>query len=183
MVETPLRRTFNYSLVEALLKGHNIKDDDPAMVQVARICSYSAHRLPPKEVSAEAYNELLNWMAAYFYPDLPQSEALFEVGSHFFEGYRTTILGRVQLAAIHIMGPDRLTQRYVEMTNRNSNFGERTVTQLGVHNYLIRYRGVPLPGDYLIGVMKSGLAAAGLANPKLSWEQLGPEDTDFRVSW
>ncbi len=176
------KRLMSYSVVEGLLKGLRIQDNSPEMEEIARICGY-VRKLPPKELAVEKFVELLEWLALHYYSNLARSDALFEVGARLFEGYRTTILGRVQLAAINIMGPDRLTKRFVEFADKNSNFGERTVEEVGLHSYIIHYRGVPLPGDYLLGLMKSGLVAAGVANPSLSWSQVGPEDTDFKVSW
>lgn len=175
-------RLIGYSLLESLLKGLGIRENSPDMVHVARICGYTRN-IPPREVPVETFVEFLDWLAGHFYPQLPRSEGLFEVGTKLFEGYRSTILGRVQLAALNIMGPDRLTLRYAEISGRNSNFGERGVIQEGPHSYLIRYRGIPLPGDYILGVMKGGLAAAGVSNPNLSWEQVGPEDMNFKASW
>jgi uncharacterized protein (TIGR02265 family) len=181
-VEKQTGRLIGYSLIESLLKGLGIRDNSPEMEDVARICGY-IRKIPPREVKVETFVEFLQWLSGHFYPELPQPEGLFEIGTRLFEGYRTTIIGRVQLAALHLMGPDRLALRYAEISGRNSNFGERAVIQEGPHSYLIRYRGVPLPGDYILGVLKGGLAAAGVARPNLNWEQVGPEDMDFRLSW
>jgi uncharacterized protein (TIGR02265 family) len=175
-------RLISHSLIESLLRGLGISESSPEMEQIARICGY-VRRIPPREVQVEKYVELLHWLAKQFYPQLPESEGLFEIGAKLFEGYRTTIIGRVQLAAIHIMGPDRLIMRYNEITSRNSNFGERSITQTGPHSYQICYRGIPLPGDYILGVIKGGMTAAGVNNLQLSWQQVGKEDMDFQVAW
>lgn len=174
-------RIMKYVLVEALLKGTGIEDNSPEMAEAQHICGFK--RAPLKEIPVENYVQLLEWLAAHFYPNLSRPEALLQVGVNFYKGYQLTILGRVQLASFQMMGPDRLTQRFPEFSANNTNFGERWIEQRGPHDYRLAYRGIPLLPEYILGIFKGALADYGILQPTLEYEQIGPEDYDYTIAW
>jgi uncharacterized protein (TIGR02265 family) len=126
---------------------------------------------------------VLRWVAKRFYPNEPENRALFKVGSRVFEGYRKTILGRIQLSAMTALGPDQMTMRIPKLIGANNNFGERTVEKVGAKNYLVKFKGVPLPGDYYSGIFFAGLGVQSVAEPNVQWRQTGPEDMEFTLTW
>jgi uncharacterized protein (TIGR02265 family) len=170
-----------HSAVEGLLRGLGVQPDGPEMAEVLALCGASGH-LPP-ELPVEQFCAILEWAARRFFPTLPREAGLFQCGYHLFTGYRQTLLGQIQLAALHLMGPDRLMRRGPEFVGRNSNFGQRTSEQLGPHHFRLSFRGVPIPGDYYLGLLTSGLEAAGVEHPRVSFQQVGPEDMDFEAAW
>ena len=175
-------RMMKYVVVEALLKGLGIEDKSPELEKIAKICGYPPS-LPVREIPVENFEKLLEWLAAYFYPELPKSEGLFKVGSKLFEGYRKTILGRVQLAALNLMGPERVVKLFPDYSGKNTNFGKRWWEQRGPQSYVICYRNVPLPAEYILGLLYGSLVEVGIKNAVLDFKKIGPEDTDFMVSW
>ncbi len=175
-------RVMVYSSVESIIKSLGISDGSPELQEVHRICGF-VHNLPSKEISVESYVALLRWAATRYYPDLSQSAGLYQLGLKFLEGYRATILGRVQLASIHLIGPHRLIKRVPELFSKSTNFGERTVKQVDTQLYLVSFRGIPVPADFYCGLFHAGLKAAGVEHPSITFEQIGLEDVDFKVSW
>jgi len=170
-----------YVLVEALLKGTGIEDNSPEMAQVQHICGFQ--RVPLKEIPVENYVQMLDWLAAHFYPALARPAGLLQVGVDFYKGYKLTILGRVQLATFQMMGPDRLVQKFPEFATNNTNFGERWTEQRGLHDYMMAYRGIPLQPEYTLGIFKGALADYDIVQPNLEYKQIGPEDYDYIIAW
>jgi uncharacterized protein (TIGR02265 family) len=174
-------RIVKYSALEGLLKGHDVTDGSPMLQDIYKLCNFK-HGLPETEIPVETFDAVLKWMAQKFYPNEPPNKALFNVGAKLFEGYRKTILGRIQLATMNALGPDQLAMRAPKLVGVNTNFGERTVEKVGPNNYLVKFKGVPLPGDYYSGIFAAGLKVQGL-NPDVTWKQVGPEDMEFYVRW
>lgn len=174
-------RRMRYAPLEALLKGLDIAERSAEMRDIIRLCGGTDYA--PSEIPVECFAEVLHYLARQRFGNLPVSEGLFRVGSCLFEGYRKTLLGQIQLAALHLLGPERLVRKIPEFVGRSSNFGQRTVEQVGPNHYRVHFRGVPLPGDYYNGILHAVLHATGVSSPQSSWEQIGPEDMTFHVRW
>lgn len=179
-VPAPAPRVLRYSALEGLLRGLEVAPGSAEYREVARLCGGTEH--PPQDIPVEAYVVVLQYLARLRFPERPRPEALFEVGSHFFEGYRHTLLGKIQLAALNLVGPERLVRKTPEFLGRNSNFGHREVEQLAPRRWAMRFRGVPVPGDYYRGMFTAGLRATGAEQPVVTCRQTG-EDLDFEASW
>jgi uncharacterized protein (TIGR02265 family) len=174
-------RRMRYAPLEALLKGLDIPERSDEMRDIIRLCGGTDYA--PSEIPVECFAEVLHYLARQRFGSLSASEGLFQVGACLFEGYRKTLLGQIQLAALHLLGPERLVRKIPEFVGRSSNFGQRTVEQLGPNDYRVYFRGVPLPGDYYNGMLHAVLGATGVSSPQTSWEQTGPEDMTFHVRW
>lgn len=169
-----------HSAVEGLLRGLDVAPGSPEYREVARLCGGTEH--PPPEIPVERYVAVLEYLAQQRFPDLPLPEGLFQVGAAQFAGYRKTMLGAIQFAALHLFGPERLTRKTPENLGRNCNFGERTVEALGPRRFALRFRGVPIPADYYRGIFTTGLRFTGGEAVRVTFDQRG-EDTDFDLSW
>jgi uncharacterized protein (TIGR02265 family) len=173
-----------YVAIESLLYGFDIKEGSPVMEQVKSICNlHATSNLAEKDVPVEQYIELVQWLASRYYSHLPLSKGLFEVGMRWYEGYRKTILGKVQLAAIHIIGPERTLKKVPAYAEKHSNFGKRNLVQQGPQSYILQFREIPLAPDFVIGILKGGFVECGIEKVSLEWKRLGPEDLDFIISW
>ena len=177
----PAPRRMRYAPLEGLLRSLEIHERSTEMKEIIRLSGGTDY--VPSEIAVERFGEVLHFLARTRFASLPRSEGLFRVGACLFEGYRKTLLGQIQLAALHLLGPDRLMRKVPEFVGRSSNFGVRTVAQLGEHHYRMDFRGVPLPGDYYSGILHSTLRATGVDSPQSHWEQIGPEDMTFEVRW
>lgn len=174
-------RRMRYAPLEGLLRALNIHERSPEMKEIIRLTGGTDY--VPAEIPVERFSDVLHHLARQHYGTLPPSEGLFQVGTCLFEGYRKTVLGQIQLAALHLLGPERLMRKVPEFVGRSSNFGERSVERLAANDWRVYFRGVPLPGDYYRGIVHAALRAAGAQSPQTSWEQTGPEDMTFQVRW
>lgn len=174
------QRTVKYAVLEGVLRGLNVEPRSPQMAEVLTFLGHPEG--PPVELKVERYAEMLYWLTRRHFPELPQEKGLFELGRRSFMGYGKTLLGQVQMAAMGLIGPDRLMRRTPDIFERNTNFGERTVEQIAPNTYVMRFRGIPLPRHYYEGIAVAGLRACGV-EPQVSSTQVGPEDVDFRVHW
>lgn len=177
----PAPRRMRYAPLEGLLRSLEIHERSAEMKEIIRLSGGTDY--VPSEIPVERFGEVLHYLARTRFASLSPSEGLFRVGACLFEGYRKTLLGQIQLAALHLLGPDRLMRKVPEFVGRSSNFGTRTVEQVGPNNYRIVFRGVPLPGDYYSGILHSALRATGVGSPQSHWEQTGPEEMMFEVRW
>ena len=177
----PAPRRMRYAPLEGLLRGLEIAERSAEMDEIVKLSGGTDY--VPSEIAVENFAEVLRYLARKRFEHLPQSEGLFRVGACLFEGYRKTLLGQIQLAALHLLGPERLMRKIPEFVGRSSNFGTRTVEQLGPGHWRVFFRGVPLPGDYYKGILHAALRATGANAPQTRWEQTGPEDMTFEVRW
>ena len=177
----PAPRRMRYAPLEGLLRSLDIHERSAEMKEIVRLSGGTDY--VPSEIPVENFAEVLHFLARTRFASWPTSEGLFRVGSCLFEGYRKTLLGQIQLAALHLLGPERLMRKAPEFVGRSSNFGVRTVKQLGPNHYRMDFRGVPLPGDYYKGILHAALRATGANAPQTRWEQTGPEDMTFEVRW
>src|SRR5438309_1356109 len=110
MTDTPQIRVMKISTLEGLIRGHNISSGSPDLEKIHEICGFQSG-LMKQEVPVERFRDVLFWMARRFYPHEPLHKALYFVGAKLFDGYRQTIFGRIQLAAMNVLGADQMTMR------------------------------------------------------------------------
>jgi uncharacterized protein (TIGR02265 family) len=177
----PAPRRMGYAPLEGLLRGLDIPERSPEMREIILLSGGTDY--VPSEIAVENFAQVLHYLARQHFADLPPAEGLFRVGTCLFEGYRKTLLGQIQLAALHLLGPERLVRKIPEFLGRNSNFGTRTTEQLGPNDWRVYFRGVPLPGDYYNGIIHAALRATGAHTSRIRWEQIGLEDMMFEVRW
>lgn len=177
----PAPRRMRYAPLEGLLRGLDISERSAEMQEIIKLTGGTDY--VPSEIPVERFAEVLHYLARQRFATLPMSEGLFQVGACLFEGYRKTLLGQIQLAALHLLGPERLVRKIPEFVGRSSNFGKRTTERLGQNHWRVDFKGVPLPGDYYNGILHAALRATGVQTPQTTWEQTGPEDMTFQVRW
>jgi uncharacterized protein (TIGR02265 family) len=182
MSELPARPV-RISALEAVLRGLDLNPGTPAWREAAILMGGTDGALPAV-APVEKYVELMRWGARTFFATLSPARGLYEVGFRLFPGYRKTLLGSLQLAALPVLGPHRLIQKAPELFRRNAPFGERTVHQLGPTHYRMEFRGIPIPAEFYCGAMTSGLQMAGAGGlSQVTSRPLGPEDVDYEVTW
>lgn len=182
MSDTPARPV-RISALEGILRGLDLSPGAPAWREAAKLLGGTDGALP-SVVSVEQYVELMRWGARTFFATLSPGKGLYEVGFRLFPGYRKTLLGSLQLAALPLLGPHRLIQKAPELFGRNAPFGKRTVHQLGPTRYRLEFRGIPIPAEFYCGAMSSALQMSGAGGRcQVTSRVLGPEDVDYEISW
>ncbi|HEX8703948.1 MAG TPA: DUF2378 family protein [Myxococcaceae bacterium] len=174
-------RFFKHSAVEGLLRGMGVAPGSVEMAEVIQLCG--GNRDMPTEVPVERYITLLEWLATRYFPKKPLRDGLEAVGRRMFHGYRETLLGKIQLAALNVVGPDRLMRKAGEFIGRNSNFGQRTSEQVGPRHYRIRFRGVPIAPEFYCGLCLSAFDVLGIKTGRITVEKQGPENFELDVRW
>ncbi len=163
------------------MRGHGIASGTPDMMEVIALCGGTTGL--PAEVSVERFIALLEWLARRFFPSASKREGLRSVGMRMLHGYRETLLGKIQLKALNLMGPDRLMPKVGEFISRNSNFGERTSKKVGPQHYLVQFRGVPIAPEYYQGLCEAAFDVMGVLRSRTTIQRLGPEDFDLEIRW
>jgi uncharacterized protein (TIGR02265 family) len=176
------QRLIKHVSVEAMLKGLRVEEGSAEWPEVLRLCGDGKGGLA-SEVPVEHFRQLLLLLADARFGHLPLAERLARVGASLLAGYRTTLLGQVQLAALHLVGPERFLRKAPDIVGRTTNFGARSSEERAPRDWVVRFRGVPLPGDYYLGMLRGFLTATGVQSPRTRWEQVGPEDMDFFAAW
>ncbi|MBN1206432.1 MAG: DUF2378 family protein [Myxococcaceae bacterium] len=177
----PAARVVKHSAIEGLMRGHGITPGTMDMAQVIELCGGIGGL--PAEVPADRFSALLEWLARRYFPSRPLPEGLRSVGMRMLHGYRETLLGKIQLKALNLMGPDRLMRKLGEFIGRNSNFGERTSEQVGPQHYRVHFRGVPVPPEFYQGLCEAAFDIMEVKGVRITIERLGPEDVDFDLRW
>jgi uncharacterized protein (TIGR02265 family) len=178
----PPPRLVKHVAIDSLLRAVGGGRDSRAWAEAVRLCGDGHGSLAP-EVEVERYGELLHVLARMTHPGQPDPVALRRLGAAIFDGYRQTLLGQVQLAALSLAGAERLMRRIPDYLGRSSNFGERSVEQKGPRDWRVHLRGVPLPGDYYLGLLDGMLRATGVERAETGWEQVGPEAVTLSARW
>lgn len=166
---------------EAILKGTNVVNDAALLQELKPL--YDLQRLQ-RTYPVEVYQEFVERIRASLYPGLAHEEANFKLGQKAFDGYlKGTIVGRVALAAIYIMGPSRL----MAMSERlwgDVGLGECKPEKLGEGYYRVRYRNFLLEPAIVLGVAVEALVVAKAQKLIYSLEPLpdsGPYFYNFDV--
>jgi uncharacterized protein (TIGR02265 family) len=175
-------RIVKYSSIEAVLRAFKMEKDFELMRQVQLICGTN-NRQGLTDVSVEGFVELLDFAARHFYPQMTLDEALYAVGRRVFEGYRETILGRLQFAAIKVVPPETIVKKTPENLSQNNNFGNRRCEQLDLRRYRLIFEGDPVQPSYYNGLFQAGMEATRARNPRVFSQQLGPESTEHILEW
>jgi uncharacterized protein (TIGR02265 family) len=173
--------TLKHVAVEGLLRGLAVTPGSAEMAEALRLCGDG--KLLHPEVELPNYLALLRFLARARFPQLPEAEALFEVGRRVFTGYQQTLLGKVQVGMLSVMGPDRLLKRAPGMIARNKSFGHRTSEQLAPRHWVVRCREVPVPPAYYRGVLQEAMLAAGVPEARTEVVVHGPEAFELHVRW
>jgi uncharacterized protein (TIGR02265 family) len=145
---------------EAALKGTGALED-PTLLQEMKAL-YDVER-PQASYSPETFQQFIGFLRQRLYPDLPEEEGLFKLGRASFQGYyKGTIVGRVALAAIHLMGPKRVVM--LDRLWEDSGLGQAKTVKLGEHRYETSYNRFLLVPSAIAGVASESLIVAGAKN-------------------
>ncbi|WP_224361352.1 DUF2378 family protein [Hyalangium versicolor] len=174
-------RALKHSAVEGLLRGFGVGPGSAEMLEAVELVGGVGGL--PVEVPLDRYIALIEWLARRHYMSLPLSEGVRCVGMRMLQGYRQTLLGQIQLKALNLMGPDRLMRKVPDFIGRNSNFGERTVEQLGPRHWRLVFRGIPIAPEFYQGLGEAAFEIMGIKKVNMTFVRKNPEDTDFDIRW
>jgi uncharacterized protein (TIGR02265 family) len=179
---TALERPVRISALEAVLRGLGHDPGSPAWGEAAALLGGQFGALPAT-VPVEGYVELMRWGARTAFPGMSAAKGIYEVGLRLVDGYQKTLIGKLQLATLPLLGPHRLAMASPDLFRRNAPFGTRTVHKVGPTQYRMEFRGIPIPSEFYAGALTSSLRIAGAKDGRVEPRVLGPEDVDYEISW
>ena len=124
----------------------------------------------------------LKVVAEALYPQQPLEASMFQVGTHFLDGYRETFLGRAVLGMIRVLGPRRTLQRATQNFRSGNNYTETRVTELSPTCIELWMNEVGPYPTFTAGVMHAALSSAGVEPTITVWAFDGHACT-YRCAW
>lgn len=158
--------------------------DNPSLVAELKPI-YDAVR-PQTFYSAQTYSQVVKFVREHLFAEMPEEEAYFELGRKAFYGYyKGTIVGRVALAALHIISAERL----MSMTRHlweESGLGQCQTEKLAERKYLVSFRNFASRPPIVAGLALEALSATRARNLRYQLRILPAADLnlhDFDVTW
>ena len=149
-------RLVKFSGVEALLLTYNLKDGHPLLEKLEPLyCKENKRQMA--EVPVENYFNMLEILAEAYYSDLPKDQAFFQIGQDSVQGYRQTIIGRIQFAAAKIISPNKIAKLAPANSRQNTNFGTISWEELTPSKFRYIFGESPLPIAFSAGNFLAGL--------------------------
>lgn len=130
----------------------------------------------------EVWTQALEIGAAALRPDLPNDEAMYELGRRFINGFMDTLLGRAAMKMVAVMGPHRCLARMTRTFRSGNNFTETRQVELAPCTYDVFVMPV-VRAHFIRGVLKAGLAVSGEPDATVTLISHSPEQTHYRVEW
>jgi uncharacterized protein (TIGR02265 family) len=132
----------------------------------------------------EQWLQLMRLAAELHAPEQPIDEALTSLGRQFVAGYGETMLGKMLLVVLRMVGPRRALERFSHHLSTGSNFFVSSLTRGPSGDWVLWINRVTWPGWY-VGLIESGLEHAGGRNVSVSViDHEGPgRGARLRVAW
>ena len=106
---------------------------------------------------------LVDYLAQSRWGHLPREEAYAAVGRAAVLAYESTLLGRVLLQMLRVLGPERMLYRLTKTLRSINNYTETQVRELGPGHFEVWLNVSPRP-HFTRGMLEQGLIGAGARN-------------------
>ena len=125
--------------------------------------------------------------AEYLWPELPPEERLRRLGGLTVQGFQQTVLGSITLAAIRLMGPERLIKQLPKRFFSGQNYGSGRVEQLEPRRWEVHYLEIP-PGldpnmPFVCGAIEAAVRLTDVRNPRVKVVREVPNGFVMEVTW
>jgi uncharacterized protein (TIGR02265 family) len=165
------------SMARAVVLQH-----DPVLLEQLKAAGFDpAH--PQTGYSPETLLRCTELMVAHRYPHLPPDQGYEALGRAVFNGYRSTLVGRVLTAALGVLNPEKLLKLAVRAFATTSNFSRPEVVVVGPRELLYRSRSI-LPPAYVLGLIRGGLDLSHNPGARLELVESSADDgPTLRITW
>jgi uncharacterized protein (TIGR02265 family) len=127
---------------------------------------------------------LLDWIAAVAYPDLPRAEARRQHGRASTVAWsQRAILGRVLMAAVPLMGLERVLRRLPQHMSGLTNFATRTVYRQGPGHWWYTASDDPTPPELTAGALDAVGEATGARGMTIRWATPTSHERVYEIRW
>ncbi|MBF5043401.1 MULTISPECIES: DUF2378 family protein [Myxococcaceae] len=153
----PSRHIFGHAM-EGLLRvlGPEPTDED------LRVLHRLGMSLDALEVTypLEAHLALLDHLVQSRWAQLPGDEGYAALGRATVEAYEGTLMGRVLLQMLRVLGPERVLYRLTKTFRSTNNYTETQVREVGPRHFEV-WINVALRPGFVRGLLEQGLCFAG----------------------
>lgn len=141
---------------------------DPALTERLRPLGFDVHDIQPT-YPPKVFLDCVFVAAEHLWPELPREQGLRRLGGLTVQGFQKTVLGSITLAAIRLMGPDRLIKQLPKRYFSGQNYGSGRVEQVGPRHWEVHYLDLP-PGletntPFVCGAVEAAVALTGVRDP------------------
>lgn len=128
-------------------------------------------------------NRLNDLLCTTCLADRPLGEARRVFGRAFLLRSQESLLGRVMLAAMPLVGLERILRQAPQDFAMLTNYGTRGVTMLERHHWRCDFVDELLYPDFLYGVFEVVYALIRVREPRLQYTMLGSRHISFEIRW
>lgn len=106
--------------------------------------------------------------AHFLWPEAPTDVAQRSLGRMTVEGFQGTVLGSITLAAIRLLGPERLLRQTPKRIFAGQNYGHSASRELAPQRWELDYlgipEGIPYNVEFVCGAIEAAMQLAGAKN-------------------
>lgn len=123
--------------------------------------------------------------ARSLYPDLSESDAMYQVGKHVTPGQANTILGAATLKVLRLVGPHRTIERLARTFRTTNNYMTVTLTRASTSSYELELTPSNEYPSYMQAVIEDMLALTGAKDVevKVLLHDTARELCRYGISW
>jgi uncharacterized protein (TIGR02265 family) len=134
--------------------------------------------------SPAVMSRVLDWIAAVAYPDLPPSAARRRQGHVGTLAWsQRSILGRVLMAAVPLMGLERVLRRLPSNMGGLTNFATRTMYCAGPGHWWYTASDDPTYPDFTVGAIDALGALTGARQLTIQWDTPSTHERVYEIRW
>lgn len=154
--------------------------DDPWLRARLRALGYDRDH-PRDAYPVAVWQSAVKVAAAHVFPELPQDEALRQVGHAFVHGFSRTLVGEILARAAAVLGPERVLARVPSYMKVARSDVSPTVTAVDHHLWRLTFSGNTL-APFVAGCVE---AMVGLCNVKAEARltEVTASRYDIEVRW
>ena len=138
---------------------------DPALQARLVPLGFDAQNLQPSYPPL-IFQSCIAEASRFFWPELSLPDAQARLGAMTVEGFQGTVLGSITLAALKLLGPERLLKQLPKRIFSGQNYGHSAVRELSPGRWEIDYLGIPggIPynRDFVCGAIEATLKLSGV---------------------
>lgn len=129
-------------------------------------------------------HQALDFLCRTCLPEYPLAEAYREFGHRSVQHYRqSSILGRVMMAAVPVMGIERLLRQFPRQMAAVSNFGTHTVYALAPGAWRLDDEDEIMPPEQLQGNLEAACSLVHAQDLRVTFTTRAPQSYSFFIHW
>lgn len=135
------------------------------------------------EYPLRVLNRCVDLACEHLYPDQPLESARRQLGRIFVQGFTQTLLGRVVVVGLPMLGPVRYLKRFPDHLRSDSSQLRVLSVQVGERAFRLEFRNeVLVMPEFMAGVLLEWLKLAR-TEAALTIERHSPMSFDLHITW